>query len=48
MKTQTKLIAAIAAVAIAAGVAFGVLQRPAMPQAQFIALAGGSFSIPLQ
>jgi peroxiredoxin len=44
MKIQTKLIALVAVAAIAAGVAFGVLQRPAVPQAQFVALAGGSFS----
>ncbi len=45
MKTQTKLIAVIAVLAIAVGVAFGILQRPAQPQARFTALAGASFSI---
>jgi len=44
MKIQTKLIALVAVAAIAAGVTFGILQRPEMPQAQFVALAGGSFS----
>lgn len=40
MKTQAKLIAAIAVAAIAAGVAFGMLQRPQVPQALFVALSG--------
>jgi peroxiredoxin len=44
MKTRSKLIALVAVVAIAAGAAFGVLQRAEAPQAQFIALGGGSFS----
>jgi hypothetical protein len=44
MKTQAKLIAVIAVVAISAGVAFGMLQRPQVPQAPFVALSGGSFS----
>lgn len=44
MKTQAKLIALVALGAIAAGAAFGILQRPALPQAQFAALDGGNFS----
>jgi len=44
MKTQTKLIALVAVAAIAAGATFGILQRPEVPQAQFIALAGDSFT----
>lgn len=44
MKTQTKLIAVVAAVAIAAGAAFGLLQRTSSPQADFVALSGGNFS----
>jgi peroxiredoxin len=44
MKTQTKLIALVAVGAIAAGAAFGILQRPEVPQAQFVALSGASFS----
>jgi len=44
MKTQTKLIALVAAVAIAAGAAFAILLRPELPQAQFVALSGGNFS----
>jgi len=44
MKSQTKLIALVGAAAIAVGVTLGVLQRADTPQAQFVALAGGSFS----
>ncbi|MDH4324650.1 MAG: TlpA family protein disulfide reductase [Betaproteobacteria bacterium] len=44
MKTQTKLIALVAVAAIAAGATFGILQRPEVPQARFIALAGDSFT----
>lgn len=44
MKTQTKLISLVAVVAIAAGAALAWWQRAPAPQAQFIALAGGSFS----
>jgi len=44
MKTQTKLIVLVGVVAIAAGAAFGVLQRPETPRAQFVALSGGNFS----
>jgi peroxiredoxin len=44
MRTQTKLIALVALAAIAAGVTFGILQRPETPQARFTALAGDSFS----
>lgn len=44
MKTQTKLIALAAAVAIVAGAAFGILRRADLPQAQFVALSGGNFS----
>jgi peroxiredoxin len=44
MKTQTKLIALVAAVAIVAGAAFGILRRADLPQAQFVALSGGNFS----
>jgi peroxiredoxin len=44
MKTQTKLSVLVAVVAIAAGAAFGVLRRPELPQAQFVALSGGNFS----
>lgn len=44
MKTQTKLISLVAAVAIAAGSALAWWQRAPAPQAQFIALAGGNFS----
>jgi type IV secretory pathway VirB2 component (pilin) len=39
MKTQAKLIAVIAVVAISTGVAFGMLQRPQVAQAQFVALS---------
>lgn len=44
MKTQTKLIALVAVVAIAAGATFAGWQRAQAPQAQFIALTGGTFS----
>lgn len=44
MNTQTKLIALVAVAAIAAGAAFGILQRPETPQARFIALSGANFS----
>lgn len=44
MKAQTKLIALVAVAAIAAGAAFGILQRAEVPQAQFVALSGASFS----
>jgi peroxiredoxin len=44
MKTQTKLIALVAVGAIAAGAAFGILQRPTVPEARFVALSGNSFS----
>jgi peroxiredoxin len=44
MKTQTKLISLVAVVAIAAGATFAGWQRAQAPQAQFIALAGGTFS----
>jgi peroxiredoxin len=44
MKAHTKLIALVAGVAIAAGIALGLLQRPEAPQARFVALAGGNFS----
>jgi len=44
MKMQTKLISLVAVVAIAAGATFAGWQRAQAPQAQFIALAGGTFS----
>lgn len=44
MKTQTKLISLVAAVAIAAGATFAGWQRAQAPQARFIALAGDAFS----
>lgn len=44
MKTQTKLISLVAAVAITAGAALAWWQRAPAPQARFIALAGGTFS----
>ncbi|MEO8717102.1 MAG: TlpA disulfide reductase family protein [Burkholderiales bacterium] len=44
MKTQTKLIVVVGALAIAAGAAFGILQRPELPQARFVALSGANFS----
>ena len=44
MKMQTKLIVLVAALAIAAGAAFGIVRRAELPQAQFVALAGGNFS----
>jgi len=44
MKTQTKLIALVAVAAIAAGAAFGILHRPEVPQARFVALNGSNFS----
>jgi peroxiredoxin len=44
MKSQTKLIVLVTALAIAAGAAFGIVRRTEPPQAQFVALAGGNFS----
>lgn len=44
MKTQAKLISLVAVVAIAAGAALAWWQRGQVPQAQFVALSGGSFS----
>jgi peroxiredoxin len=41
---RTKLIAAVALVAIAAGVALGLAQRAQSPRAEFVALAGANFS----
>jgi peroxiredoxin len=44
MRSQAKLIALVAVVAIAAGVALGVWQRAEQPRASFIALSGANFS----
>jgi peroxiredoxin len=41
---RTKLIAAVALVAIAAGTAFALWQRAEAPRADFVALDGGNFS----
>lgn len=41
---RNKLIVAVALVAIAAGAAFGLLQRSDAPRAGFVALDGGNFS----
>ena len=41
---RSKLIVAVALLAIAAGAAFALWQRAETPQADFVALAGGSFS----
>ncbi|MGH8687780.1 MAG: TlpA disulfide reductase family protein [Burkholderiales bacterium] len=45
MKIRAKLIVLAAAAAIAAVTAAGVWQRSAHPEAQFVALAGGNFSL---
>lgn len=42
---RNKLIVAVALVAIAAGAAFGILRRADAPQADFVALSGGNFSV---
>lgn len=41
---RKQLIAAVALVAIAAGVSFGLLRRAEAPRADFVALAGANFS----
>jgi peroxiredoxin len=41
---RRKLIVAVALLAIAAGVAFGLLQRAEVPRADFVALSGANFS----
>jgi peroxiredoxin len=45
MRSSAKLITLVAAVAIAAGAAFGLWQRGERPQASFIALSGNNFTI---
>jgi len=42
MRSQAKLITLVAAVAIAAGAAFGLWQRAERPQASFVAFSGGN------
>ena len=44
MRSQAKLIALVAVVAIAAGAALGYWQRAERPQANFVALSGGNFT----
>ena len=44
MKTPTKLIAGIAALAIAAGAAFALLQKSAAPEVRFVTLSGQNFA----
>lgn len=44
MKSRNKLIAAVAALAIAAGIGFGLYLRNEAPQASFAALSGERFS----
>lgn len=41
---RRKLIVVVALLAIAAGVAFGLLQRAEVPRADFVALSGANFS----
>jgi len=44
MRSQSKLIALVAVVAIAAGAALGLWERASRPQARFVALSGGNFT----